>query len=70
MKKVRSLEELCRVVLESIQGGTLFSNTGGAQDARAGASSWSSPWNQMTDEDEEDQGLWQNQLTGMNTYRK
>ena len=66
---VKSLDELCKIVLESIQGGSLFSNTGGAQDARAGSSPWSSPMDQMTDDDEEDQGLWQNQLTAMQLYR-
>jgi hypothetical protein len=69
-KRVRSLDELCRVVLESLQGGNMFSNTGGAADARAGMSAWSSPLNQMTDDDEEGQGLWQNQLTGLPSYRK
>lgn len=42
------------IVLEAIQGGALFTNTGGAQNARSGASAWSSAWNNMTDDDEED----------------
>jgi hypothetical protein len=67
---IGTLDELFRVVEEAIQGGALFTSTGGAQDASAGSSAWSSAMNQMTDEDEEGQGLWQNQLAGMNLYRK
>jgi predicted NUDIX family NTP pyrophosphohydrolase len=67
---IRSLDELYEIVLENIQGSSMFSNTGGAHNATAGSSAWSAPKNQYTDEDEEGQGLWQNQLTRLQLYSK
>lgn len=59
------VEHIVRLVTEQVQGGAIFTQTGGAQNARAGSSAWSSAMNQMTDEDEEGQGLWQNDLVNL-----
>jgi hypothetical protein len=59
------VEGIVNMVIKELQAGALFTQTGGVGH-RAGSSSWSAPMDQMTDEDEEGQGLWQNQLTNLN----
>lgn len=74
-KKKITFEELCRIVVESIQSeASVYSGGGGmggygGSNPKSGTSAWSSPMDMMTDEDEEGQGLWQNQLSNLNSYR-
>ena len=69
-----TFEDIVRIVLESIDlggasGGPFFAGT--SHGYKAGSSAWSSPMNMMTDEDEEDQGLWQNNLKDLSwQYKK
>jgi len=68
-----NFNKLINMIMESLQGmgvNSIAKPAGTQGSAKQGSSGWSSAMNIMTDEDEEDQGYWQSNLTNIaNKYK-